>query len=94
MWDSALWSAWWVWVAAGLVLAILEVLVPGYIFLGFAIGAVAMGIVVATGLLSLSAGWALVLFAVLSLVAYLVLVLRFRSGRGQVKIIDRDINEN
>lgn len=89
-----LWSAWWVWVAAGLILGILEVLVPGYIFLGFAIGAIAMGIVVATGLVALSAGGALVLFAVLSLIAYLVLVRRFRSGRGQVKIIDRDINEN
>lgn len=92
--DSALWSTWWVWIAAGLVLAILEVVLPGFIFLGFAVGAVVMGLLLATGLLPLTAPWALVLFALLSLVAYLALRARLRSGRGEVKIIDRDINEN
>lgn len=92
--DSALWSTWWVWIAAGLVLGILELVLPGFIFLGFAVGAVIMGLLLATGLLPLTAPWALVGFAVLSLAAYLILRSRLRSGRGDVRIIDRDINDN
>jgi len=38
-----LWQEWWVWTVAGVALAVLEILAPGYIFLGFAIGAVANG---------------------------------------------------
>jgi len=87
-------ATWWAWVAAGIVLGILEILVPGYIFLGFAVGAVAVGGILATGLIAPGVPWTLVIFAGLSLVAYLILVRRFRSGRGQVKVIDRDINEN
>ena len=94
MFDSVLWSTWWAWMAAGLVLGILELLLPGYIFLGFALGAVAMGLLLATGILPITAPWALVVFAVLSLLAYVVLRNSFKSGRGQVKIIDRDINDN
>ena len=37
-----LWQVWWVWIVAGFALGVLEVIAPGYIFLGFAIGAVAM----------------------------------------------------
>jgi hypothetical protein len=37
--DTVLWHLWWVWLAAALGLAILEILVPGFIFLGFAVGA-------------------------------------------------------
>ena len=35
-----LWQVWWVWVAGGFLLGVLEVLAPGFIFLGFALGAV------------------------------------------------------
>ena len=35
-----MWATWWVWVVAGFALGVVEVLVPGFIFLGFAIGAV------------------------------------------------------
>ncbi len=34
---SALLTIWWVWMAVGLLLGIIEVLVPGFIFLGFGI---------------------------------------------------------
>jgi len=94
MLDNPLWSTWWVWVAAGLALGILELLLPAWIFLGFAIGAIVMGVLLATGLLPLTGGWALVLFAVLSLIAYLGLRARFKSGRGDVRVITRDINDN
>ena len=38
------WLTWWIWLAAALVLAILEVVLPGFIFLGFALGAAITGI--------------------------------------------------
>lgn len=94
MLDDPLWATWWAWVAGGLVLGILEVLLPGYIFLGFAIGAVVMGIVLATGLLPLTGAWALVLFAVLSLLAYIGLRATSKRGHDQVKVIKHDINKN
>ena len=50
-------SIWWIWLAAALVLAILEVLAPGFIFLGFAIGAAFMALVVA----SLTLTWPIML---------------------------------
>lgn len=92
--DDPLWAIWWAWVAGGLVLAILEVLLPGYIFLGFAAGAVVTGAIVATGLLPLTGSWTLVLFAVLSLLAYIGLRATSRRGHDQVKMIHRDINDN
>ncbi|MBW7920512.1 MAG: hypothetical protein H3C51_00230 [Rubellimicrobium sp.] len=94
MLDDPLWATWWVWVAAGLALAILEVLAPGYIFLGFAIGAVVTGVILATGLFPVTGGWALVVFAVLSLVAYIGLRATSKRGHDQVKVIRHDINDN
>ncbi|SMY09026.1 NfeD family protein [Flavimaricola marinus] len=89
-----MWSAWWVWMAAALVLGILEILVPAYIFFGFALGAFAMGLLMALGVFAVTGPWALVLFAVLSLIAYVILRRVFGLRRGQVKIWDRDINDN
>jgi membrane protein implicated in regulation of membrane protease activity len=72
---------------------VLEVLAPGFIFLGFAIGAVVTGVLVGVGI---SAGLpALILiFAVVSVVAWLVLRKVVGVREGQVKIWDRDINDN
>ena len=87
-------NEWWVWMVAALVLAIAEVLIPGWIFLGFAVGAFFLGAMI---WLSIAAGltlaWSLVIFAVLSLVAYILLRQMFGIRRGQVKIWDRDIND-
>ena len=44
-----LWSEWWVWAAFALVLVILEILVPAYLFLGFGIGAGVMGLILWIG---------------------------------------------
>ena len=90
---DGIWSLWWVWISAAVVLAILEVMVPGYIFLGFAVGAAFMGIMIALGISGFSLPWALVIFAVLSLVAYLAMRKIFGIRHGQVKIWDRDIND-
>jgi membrane protein implicated in regulation of membrane protease activity len=89
-----MWGVWWVWMTGALVLAFLEVMVPGYIFLGFAIGAAV------TGLLLLVAGpfvglpGLLVIFALLSLVAWIALRQVLGVRQGQVKFWDRDINED
>jgi len=88
-----IWEIWWAWVAAGLGLAILELLAPGFIFVGFAIGAVAVGILVALGVV-LSLPWALVIFAVVSVLAWIVLRQAFGVREGQRKTFRRDINED
>ena len=86
-------NEWWVWMAAAVALAILEVLVPGYIFLGFAIGAFFVGLALVMGLVGFTLPWTLVVFAVLSLISFLVLRKVFGIRHGQVKIWDRDIND-
>jgi len=87
-------SIWWVWVVAGFVLAALEVVLPGYIFLGFAIGAVLTGVLVGIGLLGGSTPALMLVFALASLVAWLVTRRLLGSHAGQVKIWDKDINDN
>jgi inner membrane protein len=85
-------GTWWAWVILGFALGVLEVLVPGFIFLGFAIGAVATGVLVGLGV---PAGLpALILiFAVTSVIAWLVLRRVVGVREGQVKVWDRDIND-
>jgi inner membrane protein len=85
-------GTWWAWVILGFALGVLEVIVPGFIFLGFAIGAVVTGVLVGVGV---PAGLpALILiFAVVSVVAWLVLRRVVGVREGQVKVWDRDIND-
>ena len=94
-----MWMLWWAWVAGALVLAILEVLVPGFILLGFAIGAAVVGILLGVGgpfadWMSSSLPGTLVIFAVLSVLAWFVLRRVVGIRKAQVKIWDRDINED
>ena len=44
MMADPFWLTWWIWMAAALALGILEIVLPGFIFLGFAIGAAITGI--------------------------------------------------
>ena len=48
------WQLWWVWMVAAGLLAILEMLVPAFVFLGFAVGAAITGLLTrgSTGLRS------------------------------------------
>jgi len=90
----AWYNEWWIWMAIGLCLAIAEVLIPAWIFLGFAAGAFVIGIMMAIGIgTGMSLAMTLVVFAVFSLIAYIVLRQAFGIRRGQVKIWDRDIND-
>jgi membrane protein implicated in regulation of membrane protease activity len=72
---------------------VLELLGPGFICLGFAIGAVRTGVLVGIGI---PAGLpALVLiFALASLAAWFILRQTMGVRHGQVKVWDRDINDN
>lgn len=84
----------WVWMVFALVLAIAEVLIPAWIFFGFALGAFFLGVLIWVGIASsLTLAWSLVVFAVLSLLAYILLRQIFGIRRGQTKIWDRDIND-
>ncbi len=87
-----IWELWWAWVVFGVALAVLEVLVPGFIFLGFAVGAVLVGVLVGLGLLGGSVPVLALVFAVLSLGAWIVLRRVVGLKEGQVKVWDKDIN--
>lgn len=91
--SQSLWQMWWAWVVLGFGLATLEVFLPGYIFLGFAAGAIITGLLVAAGLGSLGLGLTVCLFALLSLAAWFAIRGAMGKRKGQVKIWDRDINE-
>jgi membrane protein implicated in regulation of membrane protease activity len=88
------WSVWWIWIVAGFLIGGLEIVVPGYIFLGFAIGAVATGIFLGVGILSGGPAFLLLTFALCSLVAWFALRRTMGVRAGQVKVWDRDINDN
>lgn len=88
-----LWAEWWVWMSAALALATLEVIIPGWIFLGFAVGSLTLGILLLVGLSGIGLPILLVVFAVLSLAAYLAMRKIFGLKTGQVKVWDKDIND-
>ena len=85
-------STWWVWIAAGIVLAILETLLPAFILLGFALGAIGTGLLMALGVV-VSPSMLILTFAVLSLFSWLLLRQFFQLKTGSVKTFDHDIND-
>lgn len=85
-------GAWWVWLSAAVVLGIIEVMVPAFVFLGFAIGAAVVGVLLAVGV-PMTAAWALVVFAVMSVVGYGVLRVALGKSRGDVRVVTKDVNE-
>ncbi|WP_120501370.1 NfeD family protein [Roseovarius sp. EL26] len=87
-----LWAQWWVWLGAALVLAILETLAPGYIFLGIALGAaITAGVVALPFNIGLPALMAV--FAVLSLISWFALRRAFKPADDQTRIVHEDINK-
>ncbi|MGP1357040.1 NfeD family protein [Roseicyclus sp.] len=94
-----MWGAWWVWGAAAVVLAIGEVILPSFVLLGFAIGAAVIALILLVGgplavWLAGNLAVLLLVFAVVSLLAWLALRRWVGVYRNQVKTFDRDINEN
>jgi membrane protein implicated in regulation of membrane protease activity len=89
----ALWTLWWVWIAFALILALIEIMLPGFIALGFALGAMIVGVLVGLGF-SPSLPLGLAMFAGFSLLSWLALRLYFAPKTGdQVKTFDYDIND-
>jgi membrane protein implicated in regulation of membrane protease activity len=94
-----MWAAWWVWGGAAVALAIGEVLIPGFVLLGFAVGAAVVALILLVGgplavWLGGSLPILLLVFAVVSLVSWLALRRWVGVYRGQVKTFDHDINDN
>jgi membrane protein implicated in regulation of membrane protease activity len=85
---------WWVWIVLGFAMGVLEVLAPGYIFLGFAIGAVFSGTLVGLGVLGGSLAVTLLVFAIASLGAWFLTRKLLGTQASKAKVWDRDINDN
>ena len=91
-----MWATWWIWMVGALALAFIEVLAPAQVFLGFAVGAAVTGLALLVGVpgLATSLPLTLVVFATLSLVAWIITRKVLGVRPGQVKVWDRDINED
>ncbi|WP_370252325.1 NfeD family protein [Nioella sp.] len=94
-----IWNTWWAWGALAILLAIGEVILPTFVLLGFGIGAGAIALALLIGgapaaFITGSIPVLLLSFAVVSLLAWLLLRRFLGVYRGQVKTFDHDINEN
>ncbi|NRP13710.1 hypothetical protein XMM379_001607 [Aliiroseovarius sp. xm-m-379] len=87
-----LWHEWWVWAAGAIGLVILEIFVPGFVFLGFAAGAAVVALLTLIGP-SIGLPALLVIFGAVSVIAWLIMRRAFGVRDGQSKSFDRDINE-
>jgi membrane protein implicated in regulation of membrane protease activity len=92
-------ATWWIWIAFAVALGIVELLLPSFIFLGFAIGAAVIGLLLLVGgplavMLSGSVPLLLVLFGMVSLISWIVVRRVVGVRKGQVRIVDRDINSD
>jgi membrane protein implicated in regulation of membrane protease activity len=87
---------WWAWAIVALTFAFFEIILPAFVFLGMAIGAASVSLFMLLGgaeFLGGSVAATLVVFAVASLIATLILRRVFASPKGQVKTFDSDIND-
>lgn len=91
MWSDYL-TLWWIWISVALILGLVEVMLPGNIFLGFALGALAM-VPVVLALPIAGTPLLLAIFAGLSLAAWIILRVVFRKQSSGARIVTRDINE-
>ncbi len=82
----------WVWAVAGVLLAALEVVVAGNVLLGFACGALSVAFLLWIGV-SASLPVLLLIMSVVALIAWLLLRRSLGGSKGDVRIVERDINE-
>jgi membrane protein implicated in regulation of membrane protease activity len=91
------WTTWWAWMAGAFVLAIMELLSPTFILLGFAIGAFVTGGLLYLGgaFFATSLPYTLLFFALVSLVAWVTMRKVFGVRRQAVRTWnkDQDIND-
>ncbi|MGD9294981.1 MAG: hypothetical protein PVI41_08890 [Roseobacter sp.] len=90
---DAFMKIWWLWIAVGLVFGLIELFAPGFIFLGFALGALATGVFVGIAGAP-SAPALLAIFGGVSLLCWIGLRFVFRRQSSNARIITRDINDS
>ena len=88
------WTLWWVWLVLAAILGLAEMLLPGFILLGFALGALGMAGIMAIGSFGGTFAGTILVYACASVVAWWGLNRVFPRDRGKVRIWDRDINDN
>ena len=86
-------ETWWAWVAFGIVLMLLELMMPSYLFLGFGFGAIVTGITLALGM-TMSARYLMLLFSIASLISWVLLRQVFKLPKENVQTFDQDLNDN
>ncbi|RPE64893.1 hypothetical protein EDD53_2659 [Pacificibacter maritimus] len=89
-----IWALWWVWGLGAVALLILEIFAPGFLFLGFGVGAAVVAALMGVGFGPENAAVVAVIFAVVSLFAWLAMRQIFGVRKGQVKVWDKDINDD
>ena len=89
-----IWQHAWVWITAGLVLAALEMVLPGFYLLGLAVGALFVGLLVWAGVLGASLPIMVLVAAVAAALAWWMMRSLVGVRKGQTRYWDRDINEN
>lgn len=88
------WQEPWVWLVAAAVMGGLEMLLPGFFLLGFAVGAALVGVLLWLGVLGGSLPLLVLVAAVAALLTWLAARKIAGVRPGQTRIWDRDINEN
>lgn len=89
-------SVWWVWLAIAMILGIIEILAPGFVFLGIALGAAIMSALLLfapDALASMGINATFAVFAALSLVSWFGLRFAFRKQSSEAQIFTKDIND-
>jgi len=76
-------ETWWAWVAFGIVLMLLELMMPSYLSLGFGFGAIVTGITLALGM-TMSARYLMLLFSIASLISWVLLRQVFKLPKENV----------
>jgi len=85
---------WWAWGLAAIILFALEVMVAGFVFLGFAVGAAIVALLLFLGWFGSNLAVLVLIFAVISLLAWFAMRQIFGIRKGQVKVWDKDINDD
>ena len=86
-------ETWWAWVAFGIMLMLLALMMPSYLFLGFGFVTIVTGITLALGI-TMSAQYLMLLFAIASLISRVLLRQVFKFPKRNVQTFDHDINDN
>jgi membrane protein implicated in regulation of membrane protease activity len=89
-----LWQSGWFWAILGIALGIAETLLPGFILLGFGIGALLTAVGLWIGLIGGSLPVVLLVWAVASAFGWFALKKLFTRPEDRPKIWKKDINDN